>query len=323
MKLNLESKLSLLMLLLLTSLNLHASTFTNDEPPVAIFDFREKGDGFLLQGSGEKISTMLYAFLSSEPGIVLVDREELDRIEDEVLLNMSGMVNQNQAIQVGQLTGAKILVTGTVFEVDGNMMVVAKLIGVETSRVIGVTTNSNFKNEMVGLVQELSNKIVSTIDRKSSELIAPQFSQRDRMAELATQLSSKHKPSISVDVAESHISRRTTPDPAAETELIQYLISAGFDVIEATSESAESADLTLTGEGFTEFATRKGDLVGVRARVEIKVVDNKTDRVIAVDRQTEIELNLSEVLAGKNALQRAAAQIAERLLPQLASAEEE
>jgi ribosomal protein L14 len=58
-------------------------------------------------------------------------------------------------------------------------------------------------------------------------------------------------------------------------------------------------------------------MVSVRARVEVKVVDRKTGRVIAVDRQTALVVDLSEQVAGKAALQAAAADLAERLLPKI------
>ncbi len=188
MKLSVFSRILILLLLTATSLVSRAAAFINEEPAVAIFDFSEKGRGFNVQGSGEKVATMLYAYLSAMPGMVLVDREELDRIENELLLNMSGMVNPSQAVQVGQLTGAKILITGTLFEIDRNMMIVAKVIGVETSRVIGVHVQGRAGGEVMDLVAQLADKISETIDRNTSRLVAPQLSQRDRMEDMAKQL---------------------------------------------------------------------------------------------------------------------------------------
>jgi hypothetical protein len=46
-------------------------------------------------------------------------------------------------------------------------------------------------------------------------------------------------------------------------------------------------------------------------------VDRRTDEVIAIDRQVAVEVDLTEQIAGKKALQKAAAAIAERLLPKL------
>ena len=62
---------------------------------------------------------------------------------------------------------------------------------------------------------------------------------------------------------------------------------------------------------------RRGNLVSVKARVELKAVDRKTGQVLAVDRETAVEVDLTEQIAGKKALQTAAAAIAERLLPKL------
>jgi ribosome maturation factor RimP len=77
------------------------------------------------------------------------------------------------------------------------------------------------------------------------------------------------------------------------------------------------ADIVVTGEGFSEMAGRVGKLVSVKARLEIKAVNRRTGRVVAVDRQTVIALETSEQIAGKTALQNAAAEIAVRLLPKL------
>jgi hypothetical protein len=38
---------------------------------------------------------------------------------------------------------------------------------------------------------------------------------------------------------------------------------------------------------------------------------------VAIDRQTDVEVDLTEQIAGKKALQKAAATIAERMLPKL------
>ena len=62
---------------------------------------------------------------------------------------------------------------------------------------------------------------------------------------------------------------------------------------------------------------RRGNLVAVKARLEVKAIDPKTDKVIAVDRQVAVVVDLTEQIAGKKALQRAAAVIAERMLPKL------
>jgi hypothetical protein len=64
---------------------------------------------------------------------------------------------------------------------------------------------------------------------------------------------------------------------------------------------------------------RKGNLVSCKGRVEMKAIDKTTGNVLFIDRQTSVAVDLSEHLAGKTALQDAAAKLTERMLPKLVS----
>jgi hypothetical protein len=120
---------------------------------------------------------------------------------------------------------------------------------------------------------------------------------------------------VVIDVKERHIGQ-VTIDPAAETELAVFCSESGFQVLDR-QEGKKKADVLITGEGFSEFAARHGNLVSVKARLEVKAVDRATGRLLAIDRHVSIGVDLSEQLAGKNALQDAAAELAGRVLPKL------
>ncbi len=51
----------------------------------------------------------------------------------------------------------------------------------------------------------------------------------------------------------------------------------------------------------------------------MKAIDKTTGNVLFIDRQTSVAVDLSEHLAGKTALQDAAAKLTERMLPKLVS----
>src|SRR5579859_6056558 len=102
---------------------------------VAVFNFESKDEA--VHDLGPKVADLISANLSAEPDIITVERTELAKALGEQELGLSGMVNPDTAAKVGNLTGAKVLVTGRVFEADNQLFIVAKIIGTETSRVYG------------------------------------------------------------------------------------------------------------------------------------------------------------------------------------------
>lgn len=298
--------------------------YAADEPnpvyPIAVLAFQERGPD--TQGLGQQVTDLLFAGLAADSELFLVDREDLKKVLDELELNRSGLVKPDEAVQVGHLTGAKVLVTGSVLQAGNSLYLVAKIIGTETSRVLGESAKGNVKDELDQLVEQLAGQVAKTVKHRAGELVAKPVTREDRLAALREKTGKGRRPTVCVDITERHVGQPTI-DPAAETEVALFCRELGFEVIDSDDGRKSEADVLLTGEGFSEFASRHGNLISVKARLELKAVDRTTARVLAIDRQTAVAVDLTEQLAGKTALQEAAASLAERLLPKLVKPEPE
>ncbi len=297
------------------------STSAQDTPvyPTAILPFQERGKD--VSELGSKVTDILFALLVAEPKLVLVEREYLNKVLDEQELNLSGVVNPSATARVGQLTGAKILVTGSVLQSEDSLYLIAKVIGSETGRVLGASVKGTVRDSLDALVRELAKKLGDVIEARASELVAKPTNRADRLSKLREAIGKSQLPSIEIKVAERHIGQSTV-DPAAATELEFLFTELGGAVIESPA-AIPSVEVVIQGEGFSEFAARHGNLVSVKARLELKAVERSSGRILFADRQVAVAVDLSEQIAGKAALQEAASQMAMRLIPALANVTKE
>jgi hypothetical protein len=278
---------------------------------LAVFDFESKDEG--LRDLGPKVATLLNANLSAEPQIITVERAELEKVLGEQELGLSGTVTPDTAAKVGHLTGAKVLVTGRVFKADKELILVAKIIGTETSRVYGELVKGGTASSITDLSTELAKKIAATVDQKGETLVAKVETREERIAKIKSALGSAKLPTVSVRIGERHFGQPVI-DPAAETELGLILQECGFTLVD--DKSKEKAGVEITGDAFSAYAMRKGNLISCKARVELKAQKHGGD-ILAVDRQTTVAVDVAEQTAAKTALQQAAAELAERIIPKL------
>src|SRR5664279_3864109 len=195
-----------LKLISVLTLSLLAGAFARAELsqplPVAVFDFESKDEA--VRDLGPKVATLVNANLSAEPNLILVERAELDKVLGEQELGLSGTVTPDSAAKIGQLTGAKVLVTGRVFKVGDQTIIVAKVIGTETSRVYGEMIQGPPARTIVDLSSDLAKKIAGAISEKGDTLVARVETREERIAKIKQALDGKKLPAVSVKIAEQH-----------------------------------------------------------------------------------------------------------------------
>ena len=290
------------------------TAFAVDPLPVAVFDF-QAGDRSL-EKKGAEVGILLNALLSAQPDVFLVERQEVEKLLGEQELGLSGAVSADTAARVGALVGAKVLVTGRVFESGGKGYLVAKVIGTETGRVFGEMSTTPSLDKLDVAVAELAEKIAATVSGKADSFVAKVESAEARVERLKKLVSGKKLPAVLVVIPEQHLARPVI-DPAAQTELMLVLRAVGFEVVTREETAGRTDVATIHGEAFSEFGMRRGNLVSCRARIEV-VVKDATGKTLGADRQMDVAIDIAEHVAGKKALESAALKLADRLVSLLA-----
>jgi hypothetical protein len=279
----------------------------------AVLNFQSSDESMSKQGA--EMATLLEADLSTSEHAIMVEREEVDKILSEQELGASGLVSADTAAKIGSLTGAQVLVTGRLFAVGNQFMVVAKIISTETSRVYGVTATLTDLANLPQAAQELSGKIDGVLASRRDVLLVQEETPDQRLQRLRGILGQRPLPSVTVAITERDYTQPSI-DPAAQTEIIIQLQALGFQIIDP-DQSHKKADIIISGEAFSELGARHGNLVSSRGRIEVKVERASTRELLWTDRETQVAVDLGNRSAGKKALEKAAGRLVERLLPKL------
>ena len=190
-------------------------------PTVAVLPFESRTRQAADSDIGKSVAELLNIALMESGSADMVERAELNAALNELQLSAVGLTGKDSQLKLGRFIGAKILITGSLFKSGSKNFVVVKIIGTETSRVLGASTSG--AEDFTALVPMLAPKVSAILEKQSSKLLPKAQSPETVSAQLGKTVQGKqHKVFVSVkeDIAV------TVPDPAAETELKMFPFSA-------------------------------------------------------------------------------------------------
>ena len=152
-------------------------------------------------------------------------------------MSLSGNVSAESAAKVGQLTGAKVLVTGRVF-FGRQRSVHRRQNHWHGEQIPGlwriIVNGSAASHPWADLSDELAKKIskFTLPRRKVTTLISKSETREQRIEKIVAALKGDKRPSVSVKIDERHFGAPGNRWSAAETELTAILQKCGFHVID-------------------------------------------------------------------------------------------
>ncbi|MEQ9502414.1 MAG: CsgG/HfaB family protein [Deltaproteobacteria bacterium] len=143
------------------------------KPTVAIlyFDYQGKDDQMGLLKKG--LAQMLISDLSGSEAYQIVERDRLQEILDELKLGRSKSIDKKTAAKIGKLLGARYMVLGGYFDMMGMLRIDARVVEVETGKIIKSVGTNGAPDTFMDLEQKLVGELATVLDTQLEVKAAP------------------------------------------------------------------------------------------------------------------------------------------------------
>jgi TolB-like protein len=142
-------------------------------PTVAVmyFDYQGKDEELALLKKG--LASMLISDLAGQAAFSVVERERLEDVLAELKLQSSAKIDQSSAVRAGKLLGARYLVLGGYFDVLKTLRIDARVIEVETGKVLKSTGASGKPDDFLSIEQRIAAELTTQLNAAVARPIRP------------------------------------------------------------------------------------------------------------------------------------------------------
>ncbi len=113
------------------------------------------------------LAQMLISDLSGSDRFQIVERDRLQEILDELKLNETKQIDKGSANRIGKLLGARYMVLGGYFDLMGSLRVDARVVEVETGKVIKSVGGTSLPDEFLDLQQRILGRPRQGVDESA------------------------------------------------------------------------------------------------------------------------------------------------------------
>jgi len=131
------------------------SAFAKDTVAVLYFDSSDANPE--LSGLKVGLAQMLITDLTGDPKFDVVEREQLQAILDEQKLGHDGITSPETAAKIGKLLGAQKMLMGGYFKMGAVFRVDARMVDVETSKIIAAKGINGRMEDFMSMEAELAS----------------------------------------------------------------------------------------------------------------------------------------------------------------------
>lgn len=132
-----------------------ALVFSQEKPRIAVADFEvDKG----LDVSSKTITEGLISEFTAMGKFTVLEREKLDTILKEAGLSASGLVDENTKVSAGKLKGVEIIVTGSLREESGKLVLNIRFIDTQSGSILLSSQFTAAKDKIKNILKQAAAK---------------------------------------------------------------------------------------------------------------------------------------------------------------------
>ena len=162
---------------------------------VAASEFATRGGSADMKWIGESCADAIINRISTDKKVRIVERKYINKIIEELKLQMTGLVNEETALEVGNIIGANYFIFGSVTILGENIALDARVANVETAEIISTSRVTGKLDDMFKLQEDLAKQISKDLSFNSvifadddidiSEISFSVYSKLDKLKKLS------------------------------------------------------------------------------------------------------------------------------------------
>jgi TolB-like protein len=106
------------------------------------------------------LASLTVSEVAANPGVRVVERAQLQQILQEQNLSHEGRVDSTSLVQIGKLIGARYMVTGTLYDLHGNLRIDTRVFDVETSQILKTESVRGKWDDLYDMVPRLAQLLM-------------------------------------------------------------------------------------------------------------------------------------------------------------------
>ncbi len=161
---------------------------------LAITDFKNITGDLNLDYLEKAVPEILITNLAGLQNLVIVERDRIQEIYNEMALSLSGVINENEASEVGKMVGAENILVGSIIKVGRNFRIDSRMVEVSSGEVqLAEKMEWISDDDIIHSIDQLAGKIARKLFNETlntPELIpeGPDFSETENPIAIETTL---------------------------------------------------------------------------------------------------------------------------------------